>query len=460
MLVALFASAGVLGTTTVMEAQAQPGPPGGPGPQNGPGGSGGDNETENESRGPPPHSNANERARERAHAQKRASGGNPQAEWVRSVTEAGSAPGLQERAGALERLPDDVGEGMGLLAYEDGKFDGRFVSFTPGEDWVALENVTVNGVVVFQAVYFPQEDNVTVRHAGNAIFIQGTDWRFHIVDAPAAPLTMRADSEPIQVVLPEEAEGENTSYGRHLSYPTGDGLSIPARWVGPVETDPEFPDLLLVQGSNQVNVHLSAERLVLADVANQHRAELDEALTKRTLGGEVTLLDDLEDPNGAFSDVVLFEDMDIHVAPGQGVGNTPANATAHSIVVSGHDELPGKTVVVNMASSLVDPKNMGLHYYDVLEDEFHEIPLKQASSLADVLDPSDDGTTPQYWIVEGLDGLQLLVSIPAFSTHVIEVLSFEDTVIVVSLIAGFVGATFMVTVGTAMLFRRPKEEEI
>lgn len=459
MLVALIAGAGVLAAPH--NAEAQPGPPGGPGPHNGPGGPGDNetgNETGNDSRGPPAHANANERARERAQAQVNASEGNPQAAWARSIRDAGDAPGLQERAGQLERLPLEVGQGMGILAYEDGRFEGRFVSFTPGENWIALEDVTVNDVVIFEAVYFPHEENVTVRHAGNAIFIQGSDWRFHIVDAPAAPLTMRAGSDPIQVVLPEHAAQESTNYGRLISYPTGDGLGVPARWVGPVEADPDYPELLLVNGSQQVNVHLSAQRLVLAGVANQHRAELDEALTKRALGGEVTMLQDLQDPKGAFSDVVLYEEMDIHVAAGEGVGEVPENATAHSIVVSARD-LPGKTVVVNMESGLVDAENMALRYYNVLEDEFHQVPMQQAASLAAVLDPSADQETPRYWIVEGVDGLQLLISIPHFSTHVIEVLSFEEAVIVVSVIAGMVGAAFLVSAGTAMLFRKPREEE-
>lgn len=46
-----------------------------------------------------------------------------------------------------------------------------------------------------------------------------------------------------------------------------------------------------------------------------------------------------------------------------------------------------------------------------------------ADDLKDVLNPDDDGSHPEYWIIYDANGTHILVSIPHFSEHEITVYS-------------------------------------
>ncbi len=457
-----------------LSAEGQPGhgdgPDWGPGaqPQSGQGDGNGTNETGgNETgapgnasgQGPPAHANASEVARERARQKAAERGGDAQPAWQRSVEAAKHTPAFEARADALERLPDHAEANMGLFTPTVDGFEGRFVSFSPADDWVAIENVSVNGVVVFEAIAFPPDENVNVRHAGNAIHIRGEDWRFSLVDAPPAPITMRTDGESFEAVLPDGVLWDDAPFaGALVEYPLADGEAMHARLVGPDPRDPDIQRLLNIEDS--LNFHVSAQRTVLSHVANKERTAIDEALTQRTVGGEITMLRDPGQSRNVLSDVVVFEDMDIQVSPGRAMGQIPDNATAHTISVSAHG-IPGKTIVVNLEKHLVDPGDLHIRYYNELgNDTVQEVGIRMASSLSDVLDPGSGGLVPQYWIVEDIDGVQLLVTIPHFSTHHIELLSFDVDPVTVSLIAGALGAVGIVAVATVGLFRRPRDDDL
>jgi hypothetical protein len=447
----LLAAACLVSPVAVAESHGPPGgPPGGP-PENGPGE--GQNRTGsgdgNASRGPPSNSNASEVAHHRAQqgAGHRASGA-----WEQAVSEARAHPGQQSRADALASVPEHARGNMGLFELQEEAFLGRFVSFAIMQDGAGLKNVSLDGVVVLQAVHFPADENVTIRHAGNAVHFQGTDWRFHIVDAPPAPMTMRTEGDPVLLVMPEGTLWNPAPFGGIVEYDAGKQ----ARLVGPDPRDPEVPGLLEV--SSSLNFHVSAERVVLQHVANQHRGAIDEALTKRAIGAELTMLRGPGDQGGVFSDVVLFDEMDVIVHPGQGIGHVPENATAHTITVSAQG-IPGKTIIVNLEDTLVDPRSLELRYYtQVGPDAVEEVPIRMAASLAQVLDPQSSGLMPRYWVVEDIDGVQLLVSIPHFSTHHIELLSFEAVLVKVSLVAGTLGALLLIALAAVGLVRRPKDE--
>lgn len=466
-LMALFLIAAGTGLSVGAQAGAHEQAGGGMQPQENPGGGNGTNETgqgdetgnENHTQGPPEHANANEAAREHSRQKAEKHGGDPQPAWRSAVDSAQDTRAVEARAEALERLPEHARGNMGLFTPVGDSFEGRFVSFTPADDWIAIEDVSVGGVVVFEAIAFPPDENVSVRHAGNAVHIRGDGWRFSLVDAPPAPIAMRTSGDSFEAVLPEGVLWDDAPFaGALVEYPRADDDALQARFVGPDPRDPDIDGLLNIEDS--LNFHVSAQRTVLSHVANKERAAIDEALTQRAVGGEITMLRDPGNERNVLSDVVVFEDMEVQVSPGRSMGQIPDNATAHTISVSA-DGIPGKTLVINLEEHLVDPNDLHIRYYsEMADDRVQEVQIQQAASLADVLDPSSGGLVPQFWVVEDIDGVQLLVTIPHFSTHHIELLSFDVDPVTVSLIAGVLGAVGLVGVATAGLFRRPREDDL
>lgn len=72
----------------------------------------------------------------------------------------------------------------------------------------------------------------------------------------------------------------------------------------------------------------------------------------------------------------------------------------------------GKTILVSL-----DKETLPQIAHGDAEILFDGVPAKQADSLADVLDATDDGGLAEYFVLAGDAGNQVLVSIPHFSVH-------------------------------------------
>jgi hypothetical protein len=76
----------------------------------------------------------------------------------------------------------------------------------------------------------------------------------------------------------------------------------------------------------------------------------------------------------------------------------------------------GRTVILNIDNSV-----LGVVSIQQVKVEVDGQPVPLASDYDDVLDPSNDGGTPEYLILVGGQGIQVLVSIPHFSTRTITI---------------------------------------
>jgi hypothetical protein len=76
----------------------------------------------------------------------------------------------------------------------------------------------------------------------------------------------------------------------------------------------------------------------------------------------------------------------------------------------------GRTVILNIDNSV-----LGVVSIQQVKVEVDGQPVPLASDYDDVLDPSNDGDWPEYLILVGGQGIQVLVSIPHFSTRTITV---------------------------------------
>ena len=100
---------------------------------------------------------------------------------------------------------------------------------------------------------------------------------------------------------------------------------------------------------------------------------------------------------------------------------------------------------------------LGAQRADQLHVQLDNATVAPADSLVDVLDPDNDGYSPEYYVVfdPGTNAFQLLISVPHYSGHT---LSLTTAFIrpPPSVIAG-IGLGVLLLVPTAfVLFRRPK----
>ena len=90
-----------------------------------------------------------------------------------------------------------------------------------------------------------------------------------------------------------------------------------------------------------------------------------------------------------------------------------------SIKINGNENMTGKTIVIHV---------QGEFFYDLenLIIEYDGGEIRMADNLDDVLNPDDDGSHPEYWIIHDANGTHILVSVPHFSEHEITVYSLAS----------------------------------
>jgi hypothetical protein len=81
-----------------------------------------------------------------------------------------------------------------------------------------------------------------------------------------------------------------------------------------------------------------------------------------------------------------------------------------------------------------------------------------ADDINDVLDPNNDGSHPEYLIVLGSNGTQLLVSIPHFSEHSITFFNLTPEQAAQYLLYAAVAAVGLIIIAAVVMFRKGKED--
>jgi hypothetical protein len=114
----------------------------------------------------------------------------------------------------------------------------------------------------------------------------------------------------------------------------------------------------------------------------------------------------------------------------------------------------GRTFAFTLNRSLLpsdDPDRLVLRYFDVHADGNTEVKFQRADSLADVLDPTNDAGQPEYWVVKDSNGLQVLVSVPHWSTHVVT-LGGLDAIVPPSALVGLFAGVLASGIAAVALF--------
>jgi len=121
------------------------------------------------------------------------------------------------------------------------------------------------------------------------------------------------------------------------------------------------------------------------------------------------------------------------------------------ITITSADE-NGKTIIVNVDNTTIPTSSASgiMVLYDGAS-------IQLANNYGDVLNPSDE-STPEYLVVLGETGAQVLVSIPEFSTHTIVITNALPNSMLTYIAVGGVLAVVLLVVGWRLLLRRKVRE--
>lgn len=107
-----------------------------------------------------------------------------------------------------------------------------------------------------------------------------------------------------------------------------------------------------------------------------------------------------------------------HVAVREAHG--PEDDVKAGVTVEAPDDAPGTVVRFALNASALEGVDMA-EAADVLTVRYDNETIEAADDLDDVLDWSDDGGEPEYLLLVGGEEVEVLVSVPHFSPHTIEV---------------------------------------
>jgi hypothetical protein len=148
--------------------------------------------------------------------------------------------------------------------------------------------------------------------------------------------------------------------------------------------------------------------------------------------------------------VLAYDDLAVQVRlPGTAAASAPIAVQLSANLTE------GRTVVLHVDPALLGnatADRLDLHYYDDHADGSRtEAVFARAGSLADALDPTDDDGRPEYWVVADADGLQVLVSVPHWSTHTVT-LAGLGALLQPSVLAGALAGAAGIAVAAVALF--------
>lgn len=343
-----------------------------------------------------------------------------------------------------------------------------------GRDWISfrvdaanatLLDYTISGLHALESLHLDLDDgNLSIERVGATLHVRDGDAELRLHDIPTGLIRFKGDDGNVTLAFPAEVGVERGQLGARIAYGNGrEGHLVAdnATWL----------DNSTVQLNGFFAFHVPA-RGAAADPqaparvqeAEQHK---DEAREHGRIGAEVNLRPQALQALSAASDaveVLAYDDVDVVVDE---ASLAHPDVPIRVVVSSELDE--GRTIVLNVDEGLLastNPSHLILRYFDlhnqtdgsVLETE---VVFAAASGLQDVLEPTDDGGQPEYWVVEDANGVQVLVSVPHWSAHAITVASIATAFSAPSVAVGIVaGAAASLVMGVLLFLPRRRDDEL
>ena len=310
--------------------------------------------------------------------------------------------------------------------------DGAFVDFTYND--TSLTAFTVDGQPLFDlsvagAPEDDDEDDRGIVAKGAQLRIRTPYYKIHVHDNPAAVAKLETDGVATLLfrggaTLTQDGERVDFALGNLTGTLRGEGVRV----AGPsVIADGELL-VLLHQPMGGYDVH---------------RGDIGKAVANRHVGAEASI-NKRQDGEGVEEDVVSYGNVTL-----QTIKAEKGNLT---LLIDGHG-FDGRVIVLN-----VDGRVVGASRSDDLQVLFDNASIRHAESIADVLDPDDDGLQAEYYVVfdPSTEAFQLLVSVPHYSVHTLSVMTLVQ-VPPPSVIVGVLAGVLVLAASGVALFRRPKQ---
>ena len=157
--------------------------------------------------------------------------------------------------------------------------------------------------------------------------------------------------------------------------------------------------------SNVFNEIFESVNVSLDNVSNylKTRIQIDDAIVKGEVGCRIVINENNKNYVHIYTDNLTIKATNI-------------TDNKLSVKISGDENTTGKTIEIQVNGELFyDSENLIIEY----DGEA----IRMADDLDDVLNPNDDGSHPEYWIVHDVNGTHIIISIPHFSEHQITVYS-------------------------------------
>jgi hypothetical protein len=329
-------------------------------------------------------------------------------------------------------------ERLGSFAMEEGdaevRIRGAHVGFKGDKATEAIYGFTVDGQLWLDAIRkeTPFTDfDVEDHQEGSVMAIQGQGLRYRFHDNPTGVINLQVKEGTIELDVADYLQASAQAKGVELT----DGKVRALVRGSDVVLD---GDRITLRGEATFLV-LGAEQEVLAKVANKHRGEIARAVDEKRVAAEVTIV---AGSQGVEADRLTYEDMAIEVEPkAKGVVSVRIDNPRHE----------GRTVVLNLEKGLLaDLARVQVKVFDVEGGSERPAGVSKASSLADVLDPTDDSGM-EWWLVTDEDGAQVLVSFTHFSEKRVEIQSASSGL---SPVPGFDALLLLGALGAAVMVLR------
>lgn len=353
----------------------------------------------------------------------------------------------------------------GELARFGDSAEGKWIAFQVDAANATLLGYEVAGHPVLDSLHLETgSENLTVRATGSALRLGDADTELLLHDDPTGLVRLKGGDGSLLLVLPAGTRVDRTDDGTVARLVYADGRIAHLRignatWLDARTVLAEGFAALLVQPPEEKSGHSDEVQAVVKD-----------AIEERKVGAEITLhgpaAPGLAAAHGTPAvEVLEYDDLQVEVSLPAGERATP---DAPIRVELSADLSEGRTIVLNVNRSLLeatDPEALVLRYFDLHEQADGtiletEVVFHQAASLEDVLDPTDDSGSPEFWVVEDSNGVQLLASVPHWSAHAITIGSLAMLAVTPNVAIGIVaGVAGSVVAAVAMLWPRRRMDE-
>jgi len=167
---------------------------------------------------------------------------------------------------------------------------------------------------------------------------------------------------------------------------------------------------ITVDISQATQVNFELEKSDEDSITGENRDRINEAIEAGKIGGEITFK---RKENEIEYEETIYANITI----------TPRDIDAEnkkiSVAVDGEEE-NGKTIVITINKNVFT-------LIDVIV-EYDGINAREADGFLDIIDSSDDGSLPEYYVIYEQNEVFVLVSLPHFSEHTITVYSLVEAI--------------------------------